>query len=136
MQQIAPKSRSYKSICESCIRAPKEGVVCLRNSAVQFLTAPCSSRVQIPEPQDFGGSIILPLAGTKAVQQCLLVKFQVKEGLDPELVFCAFGGSCLPSVSEEHLQAGCAGAPALVTACSQQLELGSLHGTLQAGAPL
>lgn len=92
--------------------------MCLGNSAVQFLPAPCSSR-------DLGGPIPLPLAGTKAVQQRLLLRFQVKEGLDPELAFCAFGGSCLPSVSEEHLQLGCAGAPALVTACSQQLELGS-----------
>lgn len=74
--------------------------MCLGNYAVQFLTAPCSSRAQIPEPQGLGGSMILPFAGTRAVQQRLLVKFQVRRGLDAELAVCAFGESCLPSASE------------------------------------
>lgn len=68
----------------------------LGNYAVQFLPAPCSSRLRIPEPRHPGGSIILPLAGTKAVQQRLLVKFQVRKGSDPELAFCAFGEAAFP----------------------------------------
>lgn len=81
MQQIAPKSSSYQNVCRSCIGAPKEAGVCLGNYAVQFLAAPCSSRVQIP--QELGGSILLPFSGTKAVQQHWLLKFRVRKGLRP-----------------------------------------------------
>lgn len=43
----------------------------------------------------------------------------------------------LPPLCERGAsQAGSGGAPALVTAGSEQLELGSLHGTLQADALL
>lgn len=129
-EQILPKYLLELYVC------PEGGCCVLGELRSAFPTAPCSSRVRIPEPRHLGGSMILPLAGTKAVQQRWLLKFQVQEGLEPDLACCACGGSCLPSVSEVHLQAGSGGAPALVTAGSEQLELGSLHGTLQARALL
>lgn len=89
-EQILPKS------LQELYLWPEGGCCVLGELRSAFPTAPCSSQVQIPEPQHPGGSMILPLAGTKAVQQRWLLKFQVQEGLEAELACCACGGAASP----------------------------------------
>lgn len=103
MQQIAPKSRYYQTVCKSSILDPKDSLFCFENYAVQCVIAPCYRWVQSLEHQDLI-SIILHFSATKTAQQHLVDMVQVKY-LDPDLGFCLFGETSFTSESELYLQA-------------------------------